>query len=207
METVLYRHPSLGQIYVPEILKRRISLPGRPTRGLYRPGEVGIFVAAQRRPKFDMDGILRGFETIWSSITHNERVDRGALIQDVQVFGTASTPFIAVAVASASLTVAAGDEALGIGTPDSVANEFVTIGLSRAAGSLGAYVAPAGLGLTFDRTITKTFTATGGGTAEGGGLFDDTTPAGSFLYVEDNFGSPAVLVSDDTLQVDITISN
>ena len=207
METVLYQHPDLGQIYVPEILKRKISLPGRPTRGLYRPGEVGIFVASQKRPKFDSDGNLIGFETIWASITHNERVDRGALIQDVQVFGSASTPFINVAVASASLTVAAGDESLGSVTPDVTTNEFTTIGLERAAGSLGAYVAPAGLGLTFDRTITKTFTASGGGTAQGAGLFDDVVVSGSFLYVEDNFGSTAVLVTDDTLQVDVTISN
>lgn len=207
METVLYQHLDLGKIYVPEILKRKISLPGLPTRGLYRPGEVGIFVAVQKRPKFDLDGVLRGFETIWASITHNERVDRGALIQDVQCFGTASTAFVAVAVASAALTVAKGDEALGNATPGSTANEFVTIGLTRAAGSLGTYVAPASLGATFDRTITKTFTATGGGTAQGAGLFDDITPAGSFLYVEDNFGSTAVLVNNDTLQVDITISN
>ena len=174
---------------------------------LYRDGEVGICVAVQKRPKFSLDGVLLGFETIWASITHNERVDRGALIQDVQCFGTPTTVFTAVAVASAALTVAAGDESLGTATPDVTTNEFTTIGLTRAAGGLGSYVAPASLGATFDRTITKTFTATGGGTAQGAGLFDDLTPTGSFLYVEDNFGSTAVLVNNDTLQVDVTISN
>ena len=207
MRSSLYEHPDLGRIDVPEDLKTKISLPGRPTRGLYRPGEVGIFVAVQKRPKFGIDGQLLGFETIWSSITHNERVDRGALIQDVQCFGTASTPFTAVAVADAALTVAAGDESLGIVTPSDTTNEFTTLGLQRVTGSLGTYVAPASLGATFSRIITNTFTATGSATAEGGGLFDDPTVSGSFLYVEDNFGSPAVLVNNDTLQIDVTIQN
>ncbi len=208
MERVLYEHPSLGNIYIPEIFKRGLSLPGRPTRGVYRPGEVGIFVAAQQRPKF-VNGILQGFETIWSSITHNERVDRGAIIQDVNCFGTPSTAFTAVAVVGpgGTITVTKTDESLGIITPDVTTNEYTTIGLSRAAGSLGTYTPPASLGAVFSRIITKTFTASGSGTAFGAGLFDDPVVSGSFLYVEDNFASTAVLVTDDTLQVDVTISN
>ncbi len=207
MQSVLYKHPDLGRIFIPEELKTSLSLPGRPTRSLYRPGEVGIFVAVQKRPKFGIDGHVIGFETIWSSITHNERVDRGALIQDVQCFGTASTPFTAVAVANATLTVGAGNESLGSDTPDVLTSEFNTLGLIRVTGSLGTYVAPASLGATFSRIITNTFTATGSATAEGAGLFDDPVAAGSFLYVEDNFGSSAVLVNNDTLQVDVTIQN
>lgn len=148
------------------------------------------------------------FDLMWASISHNERVDDGAAAQDALLFGAGTTRFTIVAVANATLAgKAQTDSSLGANAASGTTNEFTTIGLSRAAGSLGAYTAPASLGATFSRVVTKTFTASGSGTAYGAGLFDSATVSGSILYVEDNFSSTAVLVSGDTLQVNATISN
>lgn len=210
-ERVLFVHPELGRIRVPQEWVRGFSAPGRPTRRP-APGEFGLFVATQKRPvwrELEEDGrrLLEKLELIWHSITHNERVDQGALRQDVALFGSTAMAFTAVAVASASLTKTKTDLSLGSASASVTTNEFTTIGLSRAAGSLSTYTAPASLGAQFSRLITKTFTASGSGTAHGAGLFDSTTVSGSNLYVEDNFSSTAVLVSSDTLTVNATISN
>lgn len=195
MPSPLYVDPDLGRIWLPR-LDDTLSLPGRPVRRRLR--EIGVFVAKQHR-----DGRL-----IWASVTHNERVDAGAVRQDVQCFGAATAAvFTAVAVASATLVKAKTDLSLGSGVSGGTANEFTTLGLSRAAGSLGAYTAPGALGGQFSRVISKTFTASGNATAYGGGLFDSVTPAGSNLYVEDNFASTAVLVNGDTLTEQVTVSN
>lgn len=203
---VLYRDPDLGRVFVPAALHRVVSYPGVPARRLHGPGELGIFVARQRRPRL-RDGMLDALELIWVSITHNERVDRGAERQDNRCFGSGGAVFTAVAVANAALTKNKADESLGSTTADVTTNEFTTLGLARAAGSLGAYTAPGSLGGQFSRVITKTFTATGNATARGAGLFDSVTVSGSKLYVEDNFASDAVLVNNDTLTVNITITN
>lgn len=210
---MLYRDPDLGRIVLPA-LSRTISRPDAPTRKAVT-GEVGIFVAKQRRPTF-RGGKLH-YDLIWASITHNERVDAGANKQSKQVHGGGSSPgapsatayFNVIAVANASLTKAKGDQSLGSTSANATTNEFTTIGLSRAAATLGGgdYTAPASLGATFSQVISKVFTASGGGTAYGAGVFDSTTVSGSILYVEDNFSSTAVLVSGDTLTVTITITN
>lgn len=206
---VLYRDPDLGNIFVPRELSRLLSLPGTPTRPTQ--GEFGIFVAKQHRPIYRDDGSFAGLALIWSSITHNERVDIGAAIQANRVFGTVGTTangvLTAVAVASASLTKAAADKSLGSTSANVTTNEFTTIGLSRAAGTVSTYTAPASLGATFSQLVLKAFTASGSGTAYGAGLFDQVTVASSNLYVEDNFSSTAVLVTSDTLTVNITVTN
>lgn len=196
--------PELGRIWTPAEMLRSVSLPGKAVRRLHGPGELGVFVAKQHRR---IDGRLR---LIWASITHNERVDQGAVQQDVQCFGSASTTriFTAVAVANAALTKTKTDLSLGSASANVTTNEFTTLGLARAAGTLGSYTAPASLGAQFTRRVTKTFTATGSATATGAGLFDNgATVSPSNLYVEDNFASNAVLVNGDTLTVNIDISN
>lgn len=207
---VLYTDADLGRIFVPRALTQLISLPGRATRRAVA-GEVGIFVAKQHRPRFNDAGQLTGMDLLWSSITHNERVDAGAAIQANRVFGTAGTTangvLTVVAVANGTLTKAKTDLSLGSASANVTTNEFTTIGLSRAAGTVSTYTAPASLGGTFSQLITKVFTASGSGTAYGAGLFDQVTVSGSNLYVEDNFASTAVLVSSDTLTVSITITN
>lgn len=216
MQNVLYIDPDLGRIALPTAFTTSISYPNQVIRRAIN-GEVGIFVAKQKRPIY-REGILQRFDTIWASVTHNERVDAGANYQAKQVFAAGSSPaapsatvyFNVIAVASATLTKAKGDQSLGSTTASVTTNEYTTIGLSRATANSpvgGDYTAPSSLGGTFSQNIAKTFTASGSGTAYGAGIFNSTTVAGSILYVEDNFSSTAVLISGDTLTVTVTISN
>jgi hypothetical protein len=215
----------LGRIFLPA-LARATSAPGARTRRAIE-GEFGLVVAKQRRPVVRMregkGGVLLpellGFQTIWASVSHNERVDAGANYQAKQVFAGGSSPaapsatvyFNVIGVASASLTKAKGDQSLGSTSSGVTTNEYTTVGLSRATANSpagGDYTAPASLGAVFSQVVAKTFTVSGaGGTAYGAGLFNSTTVAGSILYVEENFSSNAVLVSGDTLTVTFTISN
>jgi len=198
MRTAFTRDSELGNLYLP-VLHRAISRPGRATKAAC--GEVGIFVVKQHR-----DG-----ELIWASVTHNERVDAGAAIQANRVFGTAGTTaagvFTAIAVASAALTKTKTDLSLGSATAGVTTSEFTTLGLARAAGTVSTYTLPGTLGGTFSQLLTRTFTATGAATATGAGVFDSITVAGSNLYIEDNYASNAVLATNDTLTVNVTISN
>jgi len=219
----------LGRINLP-FLDRLISYPGRPARRAVS-GEFGIFVTKQQRPRIvdyirqlvngveTLVPVITGYDTIWTSITHNERVDAGALYQANQVFAGGSTPtapsatayFNVIAIASAALTKAKTDLSLGIVTANVTTNEYTTIGLSRATATTpigGDYTAPSSLGGTFSQLVTKIMTVSGaGGTAYGAGIFNSTTVSGSKLYVEDNYSSTAVLVSGDTLTTNATISN
>lgn len=221
--TVLFRDPELGRIFAPAAVGRMISRPGAAVKKAH--GEIGVFVAKQHRPRIidmvERNGVLipviGAYDLIWASITHNERVDAGADKQSKQVHGGGSSPgapsatayFNVIALASASLTKAKGDQSLGSTSSGVTTNEFTTIGLGRAAASLsgGNYTAPSSLGGTFSQVISKLFTASGGGTVYGAGIFDSTTVAGSILYVEDNYSSTAVMVSGDTLTNNVTITN
>ena len=209
--TVLYVHPELGRIWRPPALSRATSLPGSPTRRP-RPGEFGVLIATQHRPLYDeWTGAVRRMQLIWHSIAHNERVDAGAAIQANRVFGTSGTTangvFTAIAIASATLTLTKTDKSLGSASQSVTTNEFTTIGLARATGTVSTYTAPSSLGGAFSQLLTITMTATGSGTALGSGVFDSTTVAGSNLYVEANSGSSAVLVSSDTLTTQWTVSD
>lgn len=218
----------LGRIVIPQ-LARLVSFPGAPARRAVR-GEFGIFVVKQKKPiildwletfiegKKQLVPVIAGYKTVWASITHNERVDAGASYQARQCFGGGASPaapsatvyFNALAIANATLTKAKGDQSLGSTSSGVTTNEFTTIGLSRATATTpiaGDYTAPSSLGGTFSQVVAKLFTASGGGTAYGAGIFNSTTAAGSILYVEDNFASNAVLTSGDTLTVTVTISN
>jgi hypothetical protein len=217
MRNLIYRDPDLGNIYTPPGFWRSKSYPGQPTRRI-KPGEVGIFVAVQKRPIYRDDGFLERMETLWWSITHNERVDAGADKQARQTFGAGASPaapsatvyFSVMAIANATLTKAKGDQSLGSTSSGVTTNEFTTLGLARVAATTpvgGDYTAPASLGAQFAQILRKTFTATGSATALGGGLFDSTTVAGSILYAEDNYASSAVLVTNDTLTQTITVNN
>lgn len=203
---VLYTHPDLGRIYAPAALTRALSLPGRPAH-TPPPGEYGVCVAVQKRPVYDEAGVLQKMEMIWHSITHNERVNQGAVRQDLALFGATSMALTAVALASATLTKTATDLSLGSGTAAVTTNEFTTLGLARAVGTLGAYTAPASLGAQFTRVISKSFTATGSATVYGSGLFDSATVAASNVYAEDNFSSTAVMVNADQLTSSWTVQN
>lgn len=151
-------------------------------------------------------------ELIWHDVGHNERVDKGGDINITRLFGavsgasTAAGVLTALAIASASLTVAHGDLSLGSGSANVTTNEFTTIGLSRTAATVQNYVATTTLDATVSVDLFKSFSVSGSGTAYGAGLFDSTTVSGSFLFVEKNFGTSAAVISGDTLQVTITIT-
>lgn len=207
MEAVLRVDPDLGNIYVPDIFKKLISLPNMPVKRMADMGEYAIWTVVQKR--FNEEKHM--WETLWASITHNERVDRGASIQVNADFGTVGTTpngkFSSVAVANGTLTKNKADLSLGSTSANVTTNEFTTIGLTRATGTVQNYVAPSSLGATYSVDVYKSFTLSGGGTAYGAGLFDSNTPSGSNLYAEDNFGSTAVLISGDTLNVTATVTN
>ena len=130
----------LGKIYIPADLSASISLPGRGVKSKYAPGEIGIVIAKQQRPIYYDEGLLAKYETIWYSITHNERVDAGAAYQAQQVFAGGASPaapsatvyFNVIAIANATLTKTKTDQSLGSASSGVTTNEFTTIGLSRA---------------------------------------------------------------------------
>lgn len=209
--------PEFGRLWTPRSLHRSTSMPKLPTRRA-NLGELGIFVAKQHRAIFDGDGRLIRMEPIWIDVSANERVDAGASYQARQVIGGGASPaapsasayFNVIAVASATLTKAKGDQSLGSTTASVTTNEFTTIGLARAAAAAsvgGDFTPPSSLGGTFSQIIRKLFTATGTGTAYGAALLNSTTVSGSIMYVEDNFGTSASLIANDTLTVEITITN
>lgn len=221
-DTVLL-NPGLGRVDLTSIFKKTF-LPGGAPKILK---EVGVLQAYQQR-RFTNDGKGNGevwqpehlrengdpgfLETIWGSVSHNERVSKGGDIQVNRVFGTVGTSSngvpSAVAVASTGPTATNTHLSIGSVSANVTTNEFTTGGLARAVGTVQNYVVMASLGATFSVDIVKTFTASAGNTATGSALFDNgTTVSPSNIYVEAPFGSSAVLVSGDTLAITWTISN
>jgi len=212
----LYISQDLGRVFIPDAFKRLISYPGTATKHAICLREVGVVEAVHKRPVWQDERLT--FDIGMWSITHNERVDIGAQQQAVQVFGGGGTPGSpsttlypkVIAIANGTLTKAKTDLSLGSASANVTTNEYTTIGLTRVAATSpigGDYTAPSTLGGTFIQLIKKTFTASGGGTAYGSGVYDSTTVSGSILYVEDNFSTTAVMVTNDTLAVTWTITN
>jgi hypothetical protein len=207
--------PQMGRVELP-FLTRAVSRPGRGVRPAVNLREVGICAAVARRPVWaDGDpasGVLLRMEEFWRSLTHNERVDVGAAIQFNLVFGTSGTTAVGVltviAVATTGFTTKTKtDLSIGSASANVTTNEFTGSGLARVAGTVSTYTAPASLGATASQLLTKLFTATAGATAHGSAVYDSATVSGSHLYVEDTFSSDAVLVTNDTLTVNWTITN
>lgn len=228
--------PEIGRVWTPAETR---SYRGG---GAVTPVHHGIVVASVRRPKLSIAGTLKGLlpdiphpkpgdffkqldpfrhmidpklfatELIWASITHNERVDRGASIQHNRCWGTigqaANGVITAVAVATTGFTVKTKtDLSIGVIGSGVTTNEFTTIGLSRAAGApqnLGA--APGALDGAQAGDIFKSFSVTGSGTAHGSALFDQVAVASSNLYCEDIYSSDASVVNLDTLQNTWTVT-
>lgn len=206
----------LGTIYLPNYVLRSISFARRPIkRNILR--EIGIYIASIQKPIYDGLRLLR-YDTVWASVTHNERVDAGAAYQSQQVFAGGASPavpsatvyFNAIAIANATLTKTKTDQSLGAASSGVTTNEFTTLGLTRVTATSpigGDYTAPASLGAQFTQLVKKSFTASGNATAKGAGLFNSTTVVGSILYGEDNFSSDGVLQNTDVLNVTISIAN
>lgn len=152
-----------------------------------------------------LDPKLFETELIWVSMTHNERVNDGGGHNVNRIFGTVGASNgvgNVIAVATTGFTAkTATDSSIGVNAGDLTTNEFTTIGLSRAVGTVQNYVAAIALNGTYAVDVVKTFTASGGGTAHGSALFDSATVVGSIMLCEDIFSSDAILVSADTLTV------
>lgn len=212
MQTTLFVDPDLGRVFVPESLKRLISVPGLPTRFQHPLREIGINTMKAKRPRYRCGersdrhnaaicgdpNCLIDFELMVAGISHNERLAQGAVAQDALLFAAGTTRFLVVAIANAALTKGDANLSLGSNSANVTTNEFTTLGLTRVLGAIGSYTAPASIGLVFTRRVTKVLTATGGATAKGSGLYDSVTVSGSTLFVEDNH-TDAVLVTNDTL--------
>lgn len=222
-------HPDLGRLYIP---KPSISLPGGVThprfagvvfatqrrpqwslRELFKLPEIEHpFPNGTEAVKRLLDSYRDHFdpklfqtELIWTSVTHNERVNDGGGHNANRIFGTVGSSNgvgSVVAVATTGFTTkTATDSSIGADAASGTTNEFTTIGLSRATGTVQNYVAATALNGTYAADIVKLFTASGSGTAHGSALFDSTTVSGSIMLCEDIFGSDSVMVSGDTLTI------
>lgn len=174
-----------------------------------KQGELEACLAPYRK---EYDPELFCLDPVWLDVGTNERVDKGGEINITRLFGavsgasTANGVITAIAIASANITVAHGDLSLGSGSASVTTNEFTTIGLSRATGTIQNFVGTTVLDATVSVDIFKSFSISGSGTAYGSGLFDQVTVAGSFLFVEKLYASTAVVQSGDTLNNTTTIT-
>jgi hypothetical protein len=84
MQNVLYIDPDLGRIALPTAFTTSISYPNQAIRQ-WRSWYFRCQAETPKRPIY-REGILQRFDTIWASVTHNERVDAGANYQAKQVF-------------------------------------------------------------------------------------------------------------------------
>lgn len=222
-------HPDLGRIFIP---KPSLSIPGSPTRPKFAgvviasqrrpkwslrgllalpeiekpyPSADRVVRELLRERLPDIDPALLQTEVIWTSVTHNERVNDGGGHNANRLFGTVGASNgvgNVVAVATTGFTAkTATDSSIGVNAADLTTNEFTTIGFSRAVGTVQNYVAATTLNGTYAADIYKLFTASGGGTAHGSALFDSTTVAGSIMLCEDIFSSDAIVISGDTVAV------
>jgi hypothetical protein len=150
------------------------------------------------------DGISRVYSAPkLAALAFNSRVDKGAALQASLMSGSAlgscvsPLPPIYVALSTASLSAAKGDTTL--------ASETVVAGIARALGTAQNYVVPASLDAAASYDVYKQFTLTGAGTTVvSTALFD--APSTGNMFAEVNFGSSAVMATNDILQVTWTVN-
>jgi len=153
---------------------------------------------------FDKDGNKIYAKPGLLNFVYNSRVNKGAALQASLMSGSAlgsiSSPLppLYIALSTASLTPAYGDTTL--------TSETVVAGIARALGTAQNYVSP---GTTVDGAasydVYKQFTLTGAGTTVvSTGLFDAASTGN--LFAEVNFGTSAVMATNDILQVTWTVN-
>lgn len=153
---------------------------------------------------YDKDGEKVYAKPSLFKFSYNSRVNKGAAQQASLMSGstlgsiTTPLPAIYIALSTASLTPAYGDTTL--------ASETVVAGIARALGTVQNYVSP---GTTVDGAasydIYKQFTLTGAGTTVVSSALFDASSAGN-MFAEANFGSSAVMATNDVLQVTWTVN-
>lgn len=169
------------------------------------PSSQAVVEKMLRPYRQELDPKLFDMELVEYSVTPNERVNDGGGHNANRIFGTVGASNgvgNVVAVATTGFTTkTATDSSIGVNAADLTTNEFTTIGLSRAVGTVQNFVAETTLNGTYSADVVKLFTASGSGTAHGSGLYDSATVVGSIMLAEDIFGADAILVTADTLTV------
>ena len=132
----------------------------------------------------------------------NSRVDVGAKLQATlmsNINNSLSSPTypLYIALSTASLTPAKGDTTL--------TSETVVAGIARAIGVAQNFVLPATLDGAGSYDIYKQFTLTGAGTTVVSTALFDAASTGN-MFAEVNFGSSAVMATNDILQVTWTVN-
>jgi hypothetical protein len=153
---------------------------------------------------YDKDGNKVYAKPSLFRFSYNSRVNKGAALQASLMSGSAlgscasPLPPIYIALSTASLTPAYGDTTL--------ASETVVAGIARALGTVQNYVSP---GTVVDAAasydIYKQFTLTGAGTTVVSSALFDAASTGN-MFAEANFGSSAVMATNDILQVTWTVN-
>jgi len=157
-----------------------------------------------------LDPTLFGGDIIWASITHNDRVQDGGDHNVNRIFGTVGASNAAatfLALASAAVTAANTHASIMSDTQGVTTSEHTTGGLTRVAGTVQNYTAPASLDAVFDVDLYKSYSVTASLTAYGAAIFDQLVVAGSWMLCEDAFSSNAVVENGDTLNVTYTYQN
>lgn len=226
-----------------------------PSGGACRPRHTGIIVATLARTKLSQRGMLYDVkdithptdydkahqldhlvgefapelwkrDLIWASVSHNERVDKGAAGQLFRTLssGLTTSPAFAVpagsigfriiALANTNPAAAASHLSLYTTTVSNQANEYSTNGLGGSPRqltglSIGTYTnAGAAANETASAQESIAFTCSAGTqTVFGAGIFDSETVAASNLYAEGTFAEgPTSVTTNDVLTVTWTVT-
>lgn len=174
----------------------------------------------------EFDPALWKRDLVWASVSHNERVDKGAAGQLYRTLSTGLTTspafvpatstigFRIIALTTTNPAAAASHLSLYTTTASNQSLEYSTNGLGGSPRqltglSVGTYAnAAAAANETASAQISIAFTASGGTqTVYGAGIFDSETVTGSNLYAEGTFAEgPTSITTSDVLTVTWTIT-
>ena len=152
---------------------------------------------------YDKDGNKVYAKPSLFQFSYNARVDKGAAQQASLMSGATlggiSTPLPGkyIALSTSSLTPAKGDTTL--------TGETAVAGIARVAGTVQNYVAPSVVDGAASYDIYNQFTLTGAGTTVVSSALFDAVSTGN-MFAEANFGSSAVMATNDILQVTWTVN-
>ncbi len=147
--------------------------------------------------------VVRKGKVVQWGFTYNSRVDKGGDLAASLIAGESlnsiSSPLAPkyIALGETTLSPAAGDETL--------TDESVISGLTRAVGAIQNYTGPASLDAACSYEIYKAFTNAGATTTIKASALFDASSNGN-LFVEANLDSDAVLEASDILKITWTVN-
>ena len=226
-----------------------------PGGGACRPRHTGVIISTLTRTRLAQRGLLYGVkeienptdyekahqldhligefapelwkrDLIWASVSHNERVDKGAAGQLYRTLSTGLTTsptftpatstigFRIIALSTTNPAAAASHLSLYTTTASNQSLEYSTNGLGGSPRqltglSIGTYTnAGAAANETASAQLSIAFTCSGGTqTVYGAGIFDSETVTGSNLYAEGTFAEgPTSVTTADVLTVTWTVT-